>query len=548
MSYAVRLTESLFPAHTDAEIRTITIGGQLRLTARHSPDKTALVEVDGQGCIGRSWTYSGLLAECEEQALALASRFDPGERVTVWSPNTPEWVIMEFACAMAGIVIVTANPALQARELRYILEQSGSVALFRVEEYRGNPMATIAMEACDGLDGIRECVNMDDSRAMHRILTPVDALPVVRPEDASMVQYTSGTTGFPKGAVLNHLSLLNNARFYADRLGVHPDTVWINIMPMFHTSGCGMVTLGCLQAGCTMLIVKRFDPPAICRLIEQERVSTILGVPTMLIALLEALEKEPFDVSSVEMFSSGGAMVAPDLVKNIQRVFGCGFGTLYGQTETSPVITQHFPEDSIEDICHTIGQPLPQTEVSIRDVESHEVAPLNGVGEICVRAYCNMIRYHNDPEATKEAIDSDGWLHTGDLGTMDERGYLKITGRVKDMIIRGGENMFPAEIENTLLEHPVIAEVAVVGIRDDKWGEVVGCFFRTEENQVVAANRLHGFCRERLSPQKTPAIWCRVEEFPMTGSRKIQKFVIRDRFLEGKYEALSLDPAPGKTT
>ncbi len=548
MSYAVRLTESLFPARTDADIRAITIGGQLRLTARHCPDKTALVEVDDRGRIGRSWTYSGLLAECEEQALALASRFQPGERITVWSPNTPEWVIMEFACAMAGIVMVTANPALQARELRYILEQSGSVALFRVEEYRGNPMATIAMGACDGLDGIRECVDMDDLQAMRGMPTPVDALPVVRPEEASMVQYTSGTTGFPKGAVLNHLSLLNNARFYADRLGVHPDTVWINIMPMFHTSGCGMVTLGCLQAGCTMLIVKRFDPPAICRLIEQERVSTILGVPTMLIALLEALETEPFDVSSVEMFSSGGAMVAPDLVKNIQRVFGCGFGTLYGQTETSPVITQHFAEDSIEDICHTIGQPLPQTEVSIRDVESREVVPLNRVGEICVRAYCNMIGYHENPEATRETIDGDGWLHTGDLGSMDERGYLKITGRVREMIIRGGENLFPAEIENTLLEHPAIAEVEVVGIPDDKWGEVVGCFFRTEENQPVAAGSLHGFCRERLSPQKTPAIWCRVEEFPMTGSRKIQKFVIRDRFLEGEYEPLSLDPTPSGST
>ncbi len=540
MSYVVRLTESLFPAQTESQVQSITIGEQLKLTAQYNPHETALVEIDIDGQIGRSWTWSSLLVECEEQAFALASRFRLGECVTVWSPNSPEWVIMEFACALAGIVIVAANPALQARELRYILEQSGSVALFLVETYRGNPMATIAVEACSSLGEIRECVDMDDIQAMRRVQDPVNVLQIVLPEDAAMIQYTSGTTGFPKGAVLSHLSLLNNARFYADRLGVRRDSVWINIMPMFHTSGCGMVTLGCLQAGCKMLIVKLFDPPAICRIIEQEKVSTILGVPTMLVALLESLDKESNDVSSVEMFSSGGAMVAPELVKNIQRVFGCGFGTLYGQTETSPVITQHFPDDSIEDICRTIGQPLPQTEVSIRSVDSNKVVPLDNVGEICVRAYCNMIGYHDNPEATHEAVDSDGWLHTGDLGSMDNRGYLKITGRVKDMIIRGGENMFPAEIENTLLEHPEIAEVAVVGIPDDKWGEVIGCFFRTEENQPVSAKSLHGFCRERLSPQKTPTIWCWVEDFPMTGSRKIQKFVIRDRFLKGEYEPLSL--------
>jgi fatty-acyl-CoA synthase len=541
MSYAIRLTESLFPAQTDSQVQSITIGEQLKLTAQAYPQEIALVEVDIDGDIGRSWTWSSLLTECEEQAFALASRFLPGERVTVWSPNTPEWVIMEFACAMAGIVIVTANPALQAREIRYILDQSESVALFLVETYRGNPMAKISVEACNGLSGIRECIDMNDHQAMRRVLNPVDVLPSVQPEDAAMIQYTSGTTGFPKGAVLSHLSLLNNARFYADRLGVSRNSVWINIMPMFHTSGCGMVTLGCLQAGCKMLIVKLFEPPAICRVIEREKVSTILGVPTMLVAILEALDKESYDVSSVEMFSSGGAMVAPELVRNIKRLFGCGFGTLYGQTETSPVITQHFPDDSIEDICDTIGQPLPQTEVSIRSVESQKVLPVNDVGEICVRAYCNMISYHNNPQATNEAIDADGWLHTGDLGSMDDRGYLKITGRVKDMIIRGGENMFPAEIENALLENPDLAEVAVVGIPDDKWGEVIACFFRTEDNQPTAAKDLHDFCRERLSPQKTPTIWCRVEEFPMTGSRKIQKFVLREQFLEGVYHPLPLN-------
>ncbi|MEM7293419.1 MAG: AMP-binding protein [Pseudomonadota bacterium] len=521
-------------------MRDMTIGSQLRETAARYPEKIALVEVDIEGHIGRSWTYRALLRDSEALALSLAGKFSPGERVTVWSPNTPEWVLMEYACALAGIIIVTANPALQARELRYILEKSGSSALFLVEAYRGNPMREIAAEACYGLDHVRECIDMDQLQERYSGVA-VSSLPTVSCHDAAMIQFTSGTTGFPKGAVLSHRSLLNNACFYATRLGVSADSIWANIMPMFHTSGCGMVTLGCVQAGAKMLIVKLFDPPAICRIIEEERVSVLLGVPTMLVALLESLEHEPRDVSSIEMFSSGGAMVAPELIRNVQRVFSCGFGTLYGQTETSPVITQHFVDDDIEDICNTIGQPLPHTEVSIRSVVDNTVVALGEVGEICVRGYCNMLEYYGQPAATRETLGADGWLHTGDLGAMDKRGYACITGRVKDMIIRGGENMFPAEIENALLEHPDVVELAVVGIPDSKWGEVVACFFRTEGDNTIPVRELHTYCRKQLSPQKTPTVWCRVEEFPMTGSRKIQKFVLRDRFLNGDYESIQLD-------
>ena len=541
MSYEVQLTESYFPAQSDRTIRKVTLGKQLRETAIQPPHKIALVEIDIDGLTGRSWTYRELLSTSETLALALAGRFTPGERITVWSPNTPEWVIMEFACALAGIVIVTANPALQFRELRYVIEQSGSVALFLVDEYRGNPMREIGIEACAGLGAVREIIDLNDLEKIPNSAEPARSLPTVDCNDPAMIQYTSGTTGFPKGAVLSHQSLLNNARFYADRLEVSADHVWANIMPMFHTSGCGMVTLGCVQTGCKMLIVKLFDPNVVCRIIEEHRVSTILGVPTMLVALLEALEKEPVDVSSLKDFSSGGAMVAPELIRNIQRVFSCRFSTLYGQTETSPVITQNFPDDSIDNVCHTIGQPLPQTEVSIRCLESNKVVGLDNVGEICVRAYCNMIGYHDNPEATKDAIDDNGWLHTGDLGTMDARGYVRITGRVKDMIIRGGENMFPTEIENILMEHPNIAEIAVVGIPDETWGEVIGCFFRTEDSKPISVRILHDFCRDHLSPQKTPTIWCRVDEFPMTGSRKIQKFVIRDQFLDGVYDPLPME-------
>lgn len=232
-------------------------------------------------------------------------------------------------------------------------------------------------------------------------------------------------------------------------------------------------------------------------------------------------------------------MVAPELVRTIRETFGCDFETVYGQTESSPIITQHHRDDALEDICNTIGQPLPQTDVSIRSVADNSVAPVDVVGEICVRGYCTMIGYHANPQATAEAIDPDGWLHTGDLGAMDSRGYVRVTGRVKEMIIRGGENHFPVEIENVLLEHPAVAEVAVVGLPDEKWGEVIASFVRCEGNSSLDADELRAYCRKHLSPQKTPTVWCQVRAFPLTGSGKIQKFALRDAFVAGEHEPVS---------
>ena len=535
--YPIKFTESFFPAQSNNSIREITVGGLLREIAGQHPVAPALLEVTMQGEIGRRWTYGELLTDSENLALALASRFKPGERITVWSPNTPEWLLLEYACALAGLVLVTANPAYQVKELRYVLEQSGSVALFLVDSYRGNPMAEIAVQAIEGLSAVREIVDMDNASALYHNEDYTTTLPDVKPTDAAQIQYTSGTTGFPKGAVLSHRGLVNNARLYADRARFNRDTVWANFMPMFHTSGCGMAALGCLQTACKMLMVKYFDPGPIINLIEQERVTGFLGVPTMLVALLESLGNNTPDLSSVKIVTSGGAMVAPELVRNVKEAFGCEFAIVYGQTETCPVITQHHLTDSVDDICNTIGQPLPQTAVSIRSTEDNEVVSINTVGEICVQGYCNMIGYHANETATNETIDSAGWLHTGDLGIMDERGYLSITGRVKEMIIRGGENTFPAEIENVLLEHPAVAEVAVVGLPDDKWGEIVTCFLRPEANQELDQQELRQYCREHLSPQKTPVVWCQVDEFPLTGSGKIQKFALREGYLAGRYES-----------
>ncbi len=534
--YEVALTEAYFPAQKDIDVREITVGGLLRETAARRPEAEALVEVRQSGEIGRRWTYAALLADSERLAVALASRFRPGERVVVWAPNSPEWVLMEYACALAGLVLVTANPAYQVRELRYVLEQSGAVALFLVEQFRGNPMAEIGAAAVDGLEAIREVVDMNDTQALHAAGGEgAQTLPVVAPGDAAQIQYTSGTTGFPKGAVLSHRGLVNNARYYAGRCGVTESTTWINPMPMFHTSGCGMLTLGSLQAGCRMVLVSLFDPHVVVGLIESQKANIALGVPTMILAMLDAYEAAPCDTSSLEMVNSGGAMVAPELVRRAQRRFGCAFSTVYGQTEHSPLITQHYSDDTIDDICNTVGQPIPQTDVSIRRVADNRTAAVDEIGEICARGPSVMLGYHDNEPATAEAIDADGWLHTGDLGRMDARGYVTITGRVKEMIIRGGENHFPAEIENVLLEHASVAEVAVVGLPDETWGEVIAAFVRTEGGREVDRDALHAHCRASLSPQKTPTIWCRVDAFPMTGSGKIQKFLLRDGYLAGQY-------------
>ncbi len=536
--YQFQLTESLVPAQEDATIEETTVGGLLRKTAALHPEARAMLEIGMEGESGRAWTYRELLADSEELALAMSTRFAPGERIVVWAPNIPEWLIVEYACALAGLVLVTANPGYQTPELRYVLEQSGSAALFTVESYRGNPMADIAAQACDGLSAVREIVDMNDPAAMQRKGDRAPALYLASPDDAAQIQYTSGTTGFPKGAVLHHRGLTNNARLVAERSKIHLNSIYANYMPMFHTSGCAVIALGCLQVGCCMLMVKIFDPAMVLRVTEREGVTASVGVPTMLVAMLEVLEHEPRNMSSVEMSISGGSMVAPELVRRVRQAFDCEFETVYGQTETSPVVTQHHHDDTLDDICNSVGQPLPQTAISIRSVDDNKIVPIDIVGEICVQGYCNMIGYNANDEATAETIDNDGWLHTGDLGAMDARGYVRITGRVKEMIIRGGENLFPAEIENVLLEHPDVAEVAVVGLPDEKWGEIVACFVRPESGQAVDVQILRGHCRSHMAAQKTPSVWFSVTEYPLTGSGKIQKFALRDGFLAGKYEAL----------
>jgi len=533
--YVVNLTQSYFPAQQDDQVLETTVGGVLRTQAAKTPNAGALAEAGMDGAIGRAWTYAELLVDAERLARTLLSRYRPGERICVWAPNIPEWVILEYAAALAGLTLVTANPGYRPRELKFVLEQSGAVGLLLVREYRGNQMARIAAEVAPLIPALREVTDLEDTAALYAGADADAPLPDVQPGDPVQIQYTSGTTGFPKGAVLHHRGVTNNARFCWSRLKAREGETALNFMPMFHTAGCGLITLGAVQFGARMILAKLFDPDRMLDIIEAEGVNSLLGVPTMLVALSEAQTKRPRDISSLRIASSGGSMVAPELVRRVRSLFECEMQPLYGQTETSPLLTQCRSEHSIEDLCETVGQAMPQTELSIRDPQTNAIVPVGAVGEICARGYCVMLGYNDNPEANAKAIDSEGWLHTGDLGAMDARGFLKITGRVKEMIIRGGENLFPAEIENVLLEHPDVAEVAIVGAPDEKWGEIVVCFLRLRAGATLDKPTLIAHCRERIAAQKTPAHWIEIAEWPLTGSGKIKKFVLRDRFVAGEF-------------
>ena len=535
--YKVLLSQSCFSAQQDSAIDDVTIGDMLRRQARSYRDQPALKELMYDGAIGREWTYLQLLEDAERLARALASRHPQGSPIAVYANNIPEWVLLEFAAALAGLTLVTVNPAYQKRELKYVLEQSRAEAVYYVEEFRGNPIKEIADEVCREIPTIQRRILMTDQQAFYAG-NETGVLPEVTSRDVTQIQYTSGTTGFPKGALLHHRGLVQNGLDTMTRAGLRAGDSFVHSMPLFHTAGCAMLVLGGIGVGSTMLLAPMFDPAMIARVIERERTRFFLGVPTMIVAMIEEVEKSGRDVSSIERMMSGGAMVAPELIRKAETIFGSIIQIVYGQTESSPVITQTWSDDSLEDLTQTIGQPLPHLDVAILDPVTNGILPLDEQGEICTRGYHVMTGYNQDPAATEQAIDKAGWLHTGDLGQMDARGYLKVTGRVKEMIIRGGENIFPAEIESAMLEHDQIAEVAVVGVPCPTYGEQIACFMRARGADQPLPAQLRKFIRDRLSPQKTPAHWIWVDEWPLTGSGKIQKFRLAEQFDSSDRETL----------
>jgi fatty-acyl-CoA synthase len=523
------LSRSYWEADDTSPVRETTVGAVLREAAEADPDAAAMVAGVPDPGDRRRWTYGELLEHAEQAAQALAGRFARGERIAVWAPNLAEWVVLEFAAALAGLVLVTVNPAYRPQELSYVLGQSGASGIFLVPEFR-SPMAAYLDEVRADLPDLREVVSFTDWNDFLASGNPTQRLPEVSPDDVAQIQYTSGTTGFPKGAMLHHRGLTNNARFYVERLGLRAGEVIVNPMPLFHTAGCGMGVLGATQARAVNVPVLAFEPGLVLELLESERSAVLAGVPTMLIALLEHPDLESRDLSAVRVAVSGGSPVPPELVRRIEERLGVPLSIVFGTTECSPLISQVRPDDEPEARAETLGQPMPQTEVQVCDPVTGETLAPSQVGELCARGYMVMTGYHRTPEATAAAIDGDGWYHTGDLASMDERGYLRIEGRVKDMVIRGGENIYPREIEDLLFSHADVAEVAVVGVPDDHWGEVVAAFIRPNPGSTVSEDGLRDFCRQHLAAYKTPQYWRFVESFPLTPSGKIQKFKLRESF------------------
>lgn len=544
------LTRSYFPSDTSEPICEMTVGDLLHARAADAGEMTAIVEIappgseslSGADRTDRQWTYAQLCSEAEHCAQWLLSHFAPGERLTVWAPNIPEWVILQYGAALAGLVLVTANPALRADELRYVLNQSRSAGLVHAGKFRGTDMSAVAATATVRLDPAPRVFCFEDWDTTVRGWDgPVLELPRVNPSDPVQIQYTSGTTGAPKGALLHHQGLVTNSRYIALRGGFPEGGTLVSAMPLFHTAGCAMSVLACAHTSATYGIVQLFDPELVLQALNDLRGDVIFGVPTMLIAMLNHPKISKLDFSHCSIAMSGGSSVPPELVRLVEAGFGCRFTTVYGQTELSPIVTQTSPFDTDVDKVGTVGRPLWQVEIKISDPFTGQPVPIDEQGEICARGYQQMLEYFRMPDATAATVDPDGWLHTGDLGTMDGRGYVAVTGRLKDMIIRGGENIYPREIEEVLFNHPDVEDVAVVGVPDDTWGEQIAAVIRPRHPSAPPLPAtLHKYCREHLAPHKTPSYWFRADEFPLTGSGKIQKFRIVELLANDIYPSLEV--------
>ena len=529
------LTQSYWPADRSKPVLDITVGDLLRSAAHDAPDTVAVMDGHPDRDRRRSWTYAELVADSERVARSLLERFQPGERLLIVAPNSADWVLLQMGAAMAGLVLATANPAYQERELDYVLRRSRAVGVVVADEYRGHDLPGTIGRLAAGLSHVRDVLRLSRLDELLRAAPAWSPLPEVRPDDPAQIQYTGGTTGFPKGVELHHRGLANTPNLVLTQTGMRTGDTWINVMPLFHVGGCVTTGLGIVGRRGTHVVVAEFQPALLLELFEVLSGNMSLLVPTMLVRVLEHPDLRRRDVSSVHTLVSGAAPVPAELIRRTKRAFDCQFTNLFGQTEVSGVVTTTRPDDTPEDQAETVGHPVPQVEIKIADPTTGEVLPIGVEGEICARGYQTMTGYLDDPEATAATLGDDGWLHTGDLGSMDERGYVRITGRLKDMIIRGGENISPKEVEEVLFSHPEVAEVIVLGVPDPEWGEEVAAVIRPVSTSAPpSAAELRDHCRGQIARFKAPALWAFVETYPTSAAGKIQKFELLDQVRAGR--------------
>lgn len=536
-----------------AELMDITVGKLLEEVASKQPDREAVVYPDR----GLRYTYQEFDRVCRDVARGLMNLgINRGEHVAIWATNTPEWLTAQFATGKMGAVLVTVNTNYRTAELEYLLKQSDSSTLILMEQYRDasyiemlyeiipelklsepgklqskklpylKNVIVLGEKTYPGMFNWSDIVNMKENVSDLELDQRMASL---QSNDAINMQYTSGTTGFPKGVMLTHYNLVNNAANIADCMDLtNQDRMCIPV-PFFHCFGCVLGTLACVTVGATMVPVQEFNVKQVLAAVDQEKCSALHGVPTMFIAELNDPDFERYNLSSLRTGIMAGSNCPIEVMKAVVEKMGASDITIaYGQTESSPVITQTRANDPIELRVSSVGRALPNVEVKIVEPGTSNEVPKGVQGELCTRGYHVMKGYYNNPDATNEAIDKDGWLHTGDLAIMDESGYCKITGRIKDMIIRGGENIYPREIEEFLYQHPKVLDVQIVGIPHEKYGEEVMAWIQLKEGVTSSEEEIRDYCLGKIARYKVPRYIRFCTEYPMTASGKIQKFKLRE--------------------
>lgn len=515
-----------------------TIGANLRRTAQRVPEHDALVSCEQ----GVRFTYADLDAAVDRLASGLLLRgVERGDRVGLWSPNRWEWTLVQYATARIGAVLVNVNPAYRTHELEYALRQSGVSLLFAARAFKTSDYAAMVAEVGPRLEELREVVFFDDDPAWAEVSEAVADGDALAQRDATLtfddpidIQYTSGTTGAPKGATLSHHNLLNNGFFVGELLGYdETDRVCLPV-PFYHCFGMVMGNLAATSHGACMVIpAAGFDPAATLAAVERERCTSLYGVPTMFIAELADPSFAERDLSSLRTGIMAGSPCPVEVMKQvIERMHMREVSICYGMTETSPVSTQTRVDDPVQRRVGTVGRVGPHVEVKVIDPESGVVVARGETGELCTRGYSVMLGYWDEPEKTAGAIDEAGWMHTGDLATMDDDGYLSIVGRIKDMVIRGGENVYPRELEELLHLHDDVLDVQVVGVPDDKYGEELCAWLQLRDGAAADEEAIRDFCRQRVAHFKVPRYVLFVDEFPMTVTGKVQKFKMREATIE----------------
>lgn len=518
-------------AGVSAQITPTTVGGVLRTAASRVPGRTALVFGE------RRWSYADLLAGAEDAARGLLGSFDPGDVVAIWADNCPEWVTLEFAAGLSGLILVPLHAAADAAQVTSALAHCSAKGIFIGTDRGDSPRTAILRRVKYQLPSLKLVISLSEweaLRAMGSLDLPggVTSLPEVDPDSPAQILYTSGTTGRPKAALLTHRGLTNNARLAVAAFGGRDGDVIVDPAPLSSAAGCGLMTLGIAQIDGTHVLMPRSDPELQLSLIEKHRGTLLYGMPTTLAAMCD---HGPFgirDLKSVSAVVSGGARIPPDLALDIERALGAPVLTALTQTECGCVITATTPDDTLADRLGGVGRALPGTQVKIAGFRDGVTAGRAAIGEICVRGYQVMLGYLDDPVAASAAIGSDGWLRTGDLGAMDDRGYVRVVGRLRELIVRGGQHVYPCEVETVLLDHPDVAEAAVVGVRDKCCGETVAAVVRLRSPLDQAAAALSEYCATRLAACEVPARWLFTDEFPRTADGKIRKYSLSARLAD----------------